>query len=157
MLISLLSALVMSYLFRFFALAILILLLFATTTFRAYALSYLPMLTPTRPVIYDANGDRLVYVETGKQVTIMTTLLSNSQADINFVGIIEIRDPHGVTVFLAWQSGTIGLDGNKTIGASWVVPQLSDYQSRIFAITGFENPHVLSNVVTSNIYEARPR
>ena len=112
---------------------------------------------PTRPLFYDVNGERLIHVETGKQVTIMTTLLSNSQEDINFVGILEIRDPHGVTVFLAWQSGTIGLDGNKTIGASWVVPQLSDYESRIFVITDFENPQVLSNVVTFNIYEARPR
>jgi hypothetical protein len=146
-----------SYLFRFFALAILILLLFAPITFRAYALSYLPIITPTRPIFYDVNGERLVYVETGKQVTIMTNLLSNSQENINFVGIIEIRDRHGVTVFLAWQSGNIGLDGNKTIGASWLVPELSDYQSRIFVITDFENPQVLSNVATFNIYEARPR
>ena len=86
----------------------------------------------------------------------MTTLLSNSQEDIDFVGLLEIRDPHGVTVFLAWQSGTIKSEGNKTIGASWVVPQLSDYQSRVFVVTDFESPQVWSNVVTFNIYEARP-
>jgi hypothetical protein len=123
---------------------------------RAWALSYLPAITPTRPVIYDLDGERLIYVEKGKQVTIMTTLSSNSQEDIDFVGLLEIRDPHGVTVFLAWQSGTIKSEGNKTIGASWVVPQLSDYQSRVFVVTDFESPQVLSNVVTFNIYEARP-
>lgn len=104
------------------------------------------VLSPTHPFFNDMNGDRLRIVEEGQQVMITTTFRNNLEETVAFVGIIEVRDTNGVTVFLSWQSNSIEPLGNKTVGVSWLVPESSAYQSRTFAFTDFEQPQVLSPV-----------
>jgi hypothetical protein len=101
----------------------------------------------SRPCFTDMNGDRLASLSAGEQVIVTTTHASKIEQDLTYVALIEIRDDNGLTVFLSWQVGELEAISNKTIGVSWVVPESSQYyQSRVFAITNFEEPHVLSVV-----------
>ena len=126
-------------------------LLFATFTVSGYALSNGPTLGPSLPYFYDTNDERLQSVEEGQQVTIATTFTNYLEEEVEFVGIIEVRDTDGVTELLAWQSATVAPLNNKTMGVSWVVPESSAYQSRTFAFTDLESPQVLSVVESVEI------
>ncbi len=93
------------------------------------------------------NADRLNSLDVGEQVIVTTTHYSHVEQDLTYIALIEIRDESSITVLLSWQIGTLEATGNKTIGVSWVVPESSHYyHSRVFAITNFEEPHILSTV-----------
>jgi hypothetical protein len=101
----------------------------------------------SRPCFTDMNADRLNSLDVGEQVIVTTTHYSHVEQDLTYIALIEIRDERSITVLLSWQIGTLEATGNKTIGVSWVVPESSHYyQSRVFAITNFEEPHILSTV-----------
>jgi hypothetical protein len=122
----------------------------AIGTLEAQALS-IQVLEPSPPFFDDINGNRLESVKAGEQVMITTTFQNYLEEEVDFVGLLEVRDIDGVTVFLAWQLGKVEPLGDKTIGASWLVPETSAYQSRTFAITNFEQPQVLSPVESAEI------
>lgn len=113
--------------------------------------SSIAVLEPSPPRFFDLNGDRLRIVKESEQVQIVTTFRNALEERVDFVGLIEVRDQTGVTVFLSWQSNVVEPLGNKTIGVSWLVQNSTSYQSRTFAITNFENPLVLSPVESHDI------
>lgn len=86
------------------------------------------------------------------------TFRNEVERDMPFVSLIEIRDESGVTVFLAWQIGTIpasnyedGVYNDNTMSISWLPEKASTYEARTFAISDFENPQVLSYVEVAQI------
>lgn len=129
--------------------------LLATFTVNGYAMSYGPSLGPTLPHFYDAKGERLQSIDEGQQVMITTTFTNYLEEEVEFIGILEVRDGNGVSLVLAWQSAAVEPLGNKTMGVSWVVPEPGAYQSRTFAFTNLENPQVLSVVESVEISSSR--
>ncbi len=79
------------------------------------------------------------------------TFSSQLESDQAYVGIIEVRDSQGVTVYLALQSGIMGPGASSTIGSSWTAEVPSDYQVRTFAITDLQQPTVLSAVAVTEL------
>jgi plastocyanin len=68
------------------------------------------------------------------------------------VAIVEVRNSNGITEQLGWQPGDFERQGESgEIGVSWVPVNSGNYQLRVFAISSFEHPAVLSPVATSDV------
>ena len=111
-----------------------------------------PAVIVTPPVFSDASGNELESVVVGSQVVISTTFKNNVEEPLPFVWLLEVRDSDGVTLFLAWQSGFLDLQDNRTMAASYLVQEPSDYyQARVFVLSNILNPQVLSQVLVSEV------
>jgi hypothetical protein len=86
----------------------------------------------------------------GKQATLSLVVTNDADHAQQFVELVEVRDSSGVTVFLAWQSGTLDSNSQTQIGVSWIPERPGDYIARMFAISDFDNPQVLSQVSESD-------
>lgn len=86
----------------------------------------------------------------GKQAMLSTVITNNSDQLRSFVGLLEVRESDGVTVFLAWQSGILYPNSQTKIGVSWTPDRPGDYEVRTFAVSHLDlnlgSPHVLSEV-----------
>ena len=107
--------------------------------------------TPSEPVVKDVSGGSVDDIVPGQQVVLSTTVQNNLDEDLPFTALIEVRDSSGITVFLAWQTGTLNADGRAEVGLSWTPDRSGDYQVRTFVDSNLNNPQVLSQVMTSNI------
>lgn len=85
----------------------------------------------------------------GSQVGIGTVITSNSATVQPYVSLVQVRDFAGITVYIAWQSGTLIPGGSSTIGVSWVPEEPGEYEVRTFAISSFEEAAVISELATS--------
>jgi hypothetical protein len=107
--------------------------------------------TVTPPELQDVTGQVLDEVSAGQQVVLATSVRNNNAGPQPFVALIEVRDSNDVTVFLAWQTGTLPANGQTQVGLSWTPDIAGDYEVRTFVISDLNNPQVLSEVSTSNI------
>jgi hypothetical protein len=107
--------------------------------------------TPSAPVARDVSGGTISNIVEGQQVVLTTTINNNLDDDLPFVALIEVRDSSGITVYLAWQTGTLDAGDRTEVGLSWTPEDSGDYQVRTFVISNLNNPQVLSQVMTSNI------
>jgi hypothetical protein len=107
--------------------------------------------TVTPPVPTDVTGKELDEVSSGQQVVLTTNVINNNAAPQPFVALLEVRDNNGVTIFLAWQTGTLPANDRTQVGLSWTPEDPGDYQVRTFVISDLTNPRVLSLVSTSDI------
>ncbi len=109
----------------------------------------------TTPSLKDANGKFLSEVTVGSQAIVSTTITNkNSDQSQPFVALVEFRDHKGVTVYLAWQSGTLDPNSNATIGLAWNPDAPGNYTVRIFAISALSGNEILSDVVSSQVVVA---
>lgn len=107
--------------------------------------------TVTPPEPKDVTGETLDEVSVGQQVVLTTNVVNTEASPQSFVALIEVRDSNGVTVFLAWQTGTLSANGQTQVGLSWTPDIADDYEVRTFVISDLNNPTILSPVETSNI------
>jgi hypothetical protein len=107
--------------------------------------------TPTPPSVKDVTGNTLDEVSAGQQVVLSTTIVNNNAQSQPFVGIVEVRDSSGITVFLAWQTGTLNPSGQTEVGLSWTPDNAGEYTVRTFVISNLSNPQILSLVKESTI------
>lgn len=120
--------------------------------FYAEALSIANITFPP-PTVTEIAGDvRLMQAAKGQQVMISTTAYSNlDDSSQEYMIIMEVRDETGITTFLAWSSGVLQAKANQTIGVSFIPHTEELYSVRVFAITDFDNPQVLSPLSESSI------
>jgi hypothetical protein len=107
--------------------------------------------TVTPPEPQDPTGQTLDEVSAGQQVVLSTSVRNNNAAPQDFVALIEVRDSSGITVYLAWQTGTLPANGQTQVGLSWTPEFTDDYTVRTFVISDLNNPRVLSEVSESEI------
>jgi hypothetical protein len=105
----------------------------------------------TPPRLQDVQGRDIDEVSRGQQVILTTEVLNEGASDQPFVALIEVRDDNGVTVYLAWQTGTLPAGGRTQVGLSWTPDFSGDYDVRTFVISDLENPRILSDVSTSSV------
>jgi hypothetical protein len=66
-----------------------------------------------------------------------------------FVAIMEVRKvSDGTTVFLEFNTGTINGENPSEVGAAWQPKDAGQYELRVFAISSFEDPEILSSIQT---------
>ena len=102
--------------------------------------------TPAPPSIKDMTGKPLSSLAAGQQAILSTTVKNNNDIVQPFVALIEVRDSSGITVYLAWQTGTLNPSGQIEVGLSWKPEQAGSYEVRTFVISDLASPRVLSPV-----------
>lgn len=107
--------------------------------------------TPTAPSLKDVTGNELSSVTAGQQVVLSTSVVNNLDRAQPFAAILEVRDSSGVTVFLAWQTGSLNQAGQTQVGLSWTPDNPGNYTIRTFVISDLNNPQILSKVMESQI------
>lgn len=104
------------------------------------------------PSLMSVFSHPLAAATAGEQFVIATTITTCIEEEQAFVAIIEVRNSDGITEYLGWQSGILREKNDSTqIGLSWVPRHGGNYELRTFAISGFENPLILSAVMTTNL------
>jgi len=107
--------------------------------------------TVTPPAAEDVSGNPVSEINAGEQV-ILTTAVTNENAQSQpFVALIEVRDSNDITVYLAWQTGTLPANGRADIGLSWTPDFADTYEVRTFVISSLSSPQILSEIATSQI------
>ncbi|MGI0048984.1 MAG: hypothetical protein ACREAW_05545, partial [Nitrososphaera sp.] len=107
--------------------------------------------TVTPPEPQDVTGQTLDEISAGQQVVLTTNVVNNNAGSQPFVALIEVRDSSGITVFLAWQTGTLPANGQSQVGLSWTEEVPGDYTVRTFVISDLASPDVLSKVAQTGI------
>jgi len=103
------------------------------------------------PVAKDVQGKTLSSVSAGQQVILSTTVVNNNDQSQPFAAIVEVRDSSGITVYLAWQTGTLNPNGRAEVGLSWTPGEAGNYEMRTFTVSEFMDPEILSPVAKSTI------
>jgi hypothetical protein len=96
-------------------------------------------------------GDSDAPLVAGGQLGLSTVIENNADIEQSFVALIEVRNESGITVYLAWQSGSLEPSDSTQIEVSWTPEFGGEYEIRTFAINGFAEGNVLSQVATTSI------
>lgn len=99
--------------------------------------------SPFPPAVYDLDGSLLDQITIRHQVILSQTFANDRNARQSFVAVFEVRDSNGVTVYLAWQRGTMAAGGKADIGVSWVADGIGEYEIRTFHVSSLTNPSSL--------------
>ena len=102
--------------------------------------------TPSAPTLKDVTGDEIDEVTVGQQVVLSTTIQNNIDDEQPFVALIEVRDSKGITVYLAWQTGTLNSEGEAEVGLSFTPQEPGTYTIRTFVISDLGTPEILSEL-----------
>jgi hypothetical protein len=103
------------------------------------------------PEPQDVTGKRLTQINSGQQVVLTTNVVNQGANSQPFVALIEVRDSSDVTVYLAWQTGTLNPNGQTNVGLSWTPDQAGNYEVRTFVISSLAKPDILSPVAKTPI------
>jgi hypothetical protein len=103
------------------------------------------------PEPQDVTGKKLTQINSGQQVVLTTNVVNQGANSQPFVALVEVRDSSDVTVYLAWQTGTLNPNGQTNVGLSWTPDQAGNYQVRTFVISSLAKPDILSPVASTPI------
>ncbi len=83
-------------------------------------------------------------IEVGNQVQIATNLQNNQNIEQDFAYIVQIQNENGVTVSLAWITGTLQPAQSFSPAISWIPGETGKYEATIFVWESIDNPSALS-------------
>jgi hypothetical protein len=95
-------------------------------------------------------GDSDAPLLAGGQLGLSTVIENNAGTEQPFVAFIEVRDASGITLYLAWQSGSLAPSSSAPIEVSWTPELAGEFEIRTFAVSDFSGD-VLSEVATTSI------
>ena len=101
--------------------------------------------------VVDAFANSLDAVTVGQQVQITADLASGQSKDQAFAYLVQIQDENGVTVSLAWITGTLQPDQSFSPASSWTPSAAGTYSATAFVWESIDNPTALSPPVTTDI------
>ncbi|NOJ28028.1 MAG: hypothetical protein DA330_08485 [Nitrososphaera sp.] len=115
----------------------------------AFAMSVLS-LEPSYPILKSIDMTSLEGSPTaGNQYIIFVNAKNNEVKDLEYLLMIEIRDPDDFTESVIWQGGMLSGGSETAIGASWIPLKIGTYSVRTWGLTGLENPRALGPVADS--------
>ncbi|HSB50791.1 MAG TPA: hypothetical protein VLC72_05640 [Nitrosopumilaceae archaeon] len=89
-----------------------------------------------------AQEQGFVYVD--KQVQIVTDLSNSQDRFQSFAYIVQVKDSDGVTVSLAWITGSLSPNQHLSPALSWTPEKAGVYVAEIFVWNSITNPEPLS-------------
>jgi hypothetical protein len=104
----------------------------------------------TAPLAEDVAGGTGPYA-VDDSLTLSMTISNNNDQPQLFVALLEVRDSHSVTVFIALQAGTLEPLSSADIGVLWQPDRVGIFEARTFAVAEIGGGEVLSLVATSEI------
>ena len=101
--------------------------------------------------IVDAFENSLDTVSVDQQVQIVADLSNGQDRTQEFAYLVQVQDSNGVTVSLAWISGTLEPAQTLSPSASWIPTEAGEYTATAFVWESVDNPTALSPPVTTTI------
>ena len=97
----------------------------------------------------DIGGGGLDGPPSGRQMMLSANMTNNSVQPLFYIAFIELRNSDGVTLYLEFHKGRLDPDASSNIASSWTPDRPGEYELRVFAISDFESPEMLSETGTA--------
>ena len=101
--------------------------------------------------IVDAHENSIDTVAVDQQVQVVADLVNGQDRTQEFAYLVQIQDESGVTVSLAWISGTLEAEQSLTPSASWIPTEAGEYTATAFVWESIDTPTALSPPATITI------
>jgi hypothetical protein len=101
--------------------------------------------------IVDAFGNSLNAVSVDQQVQLAADLANGQDKEQSFAYLVQIQDGDGVTVSLAWITGSLSGGQSFSPALSWIPTQAGSYTATAFVWESVDNPTALSPTVSTTI------
>jgi hypothetical protein len=99
----------------------------------------------------DAFGNSLDAVSVDQQVQISADLANGQDREQAFAYLVQIQDGNGVTVSLAWITGSLSSGQSFSPALSWIPTEAGTYTATAFVWESIDNPTALSPPVSTTI------
>ena len=101
--------------------------------------------------VVDAFGNSLGEVSVDQQVQITSDLANGQDRDQSFAYLVQVQDSNGVTVSLAWITGSLTAGQSFSPALSWIPDASGSYTATAFVWESVDNPTALSPPVTTSV------
>jgi hypothetical protein len=101
--------------------------------------------------VVDAFGNTLDEVSVDQQVQITADLTNGQDREQPFAYLVQIQDENGVTVSLAWITGSLSAGQSFSPALSWIATAPGTYTATVFVWESVDNPTALSPPVSVDI------
>ncbi len=99
----------------------------------------------------DAFGNSLDTVSVDQQVQISADLANGQDREQSFAYLVQIQDGNGVTVSLAWITGSLSSGQSFSPALSWIPTESGSYTATAFVWESVDNPTALSPPVSTTV------
>ena len=99
----------------------------------------------------DAFGNSLNAVSVDQQVQLTADLANGQDREQSFAYLVQIQDGDGVTVSLAWITGSLSSGQSFSPALSWIPTEGGSYTATAFVWESVDNPTALSPPVSTTI------
>ena len=99
----------------------------------------------------DAFGNSLDTVSVDQQVQISADLANGQDREQAFAYLVQIQDENGVTVSLAWITGSLSAGQSFSPALSWIPSEAGTYTATAFVWESVDNPTALSPPVSTTV------
>ena len=101
--------------------------------------------------VVDAFGNSLSTVSVDQQVQITCDLANGQDREQQFAYLIQVQDANGVTVSLAWITGSLAAGQSFSPALSWIPESAGAHDATAFVWESVDNPTALSPPVSTDI------
>jgi hypothetical protein len=101
--------------------------------------------------VVDAFGSQVSEVSADQQVQIAADVSNGTGKDQSFAYLVQVQDASGVTVSLAWITGSLTSGQSMSPALSWTPSSSGSYTATVFVWQSVDNPTALSPTVSVNI------
>ena len=99
----------------------------------------------------DAFGNSLNSVSVDQQVQLTADLANGQDREQSFAYLVQVQDGDGVTVSLAWITGSLSSGQSFSPALSWIPTESGSYTATAFVWESVDNPTALSPPVSTTI------
>jgi len=101
--------------------------------------------------VVDAFGSSVAEVTVDQQVQIAADVSNGQSKDQAFAYLVQVQDGDGVTVSLAWITGSLTAGQSMSPALSWTPSEAGSYTATVFVWESVDNPTALSPTVSVDI------
>lgn len=101
--------------------------------------------------VVDAFGSSVAEVSSGQQVQIAADVSNGQSKEQAFAYLVQVQDGNGVTVSLAWITGSLTAGQSMSPALSWTPDASGTYTATVFVWESVDNPTALSPTVSVDI------
>lgn len=98
--------------------------------------------------VVDAFGNTLDEISVDQQVQITSDITNSQNREQQFAYLVQVQDENGVTVSLAWITGSLSSGQSFSPALSWIPLTSGTYTATAFVWESVDNPTALSPTVT---------
>ena len=101
--------------------------------------------------VVDAFGSSVAEVSVDQQVQIAADVANAQDREQAFAYLVQVQDSNGVTVSLAWITGSLNAGQSMSPALSWTPSAAGSYTATVFVWESVDNPVALSPTVSVGI------